>query len=251
MLDLNGNTRKQDAIVELIDKALVIERKRQAPRNYLGASIVGHECLRALQFDYFNVPVDTAKELDGRKLRIFARGHWMEDYMVGLFRNAGFDLRVKKNGKQFEFTQLEGRIKGHCDGVFVAGPPVMQYPALWENKALGDKYWKQLDKEKLKKYSSTYYGQAQIMMAYFELTENPCLFTSLNANDMEIYAELVPFDAERAQKVSDNAVTVLKACDAGELLPGLSDDPTFFKCRWCNWHDRCFSLRGDRCTDTL
>lgn len=243
MIDLNGNTRKQDAIVELIDKALVAERKKQTPRNYLGASLLGGECERALQFSYFHTPVDPEKELTGTKIRIFDRGHIMEDYMVKIIRMAGFDLRTRdKNRRQFEFSILDGKAKGHSDGVIVAGPAVMAYPALWESKALGDKYFKQLEKEKLKKYSSTYYGQVQIMAAYFELHDNPALFTAFNANTMEIYAELVPIDLDTAQKTSDKAVRVIQACEAGELLPRLSDDPTFFKCRWCDWHDRCFAL---------
>ncbi len=119
---------------------------------------------------------------------------------------------------------------------------MMQYPALWENKCLGSKYWKQLEKERLKKFSPVYYGQVQIYMAYFDLADIPALFTAVNADTEEIYTEFVPFDAETAQKVSDNAVTVIRACEAGEILPRLTDDPTFFKCRWCDWHDRCFAL---------
>ena len=243
MIDLNSITRKQNAIVELIDKALVEARSKQTKRNYIGASIVGEECLRVLQFKYFGTPPDPQKELDGRKLRIFDRGHMLEEYMAGILRKAGFDLRTHNTrGRQFEFSLLDGKVKGHSDGVLVEGPAVIFYPALWEHKALGEKYFKQLDKERLRKFSPVYYGQAQIMMAYFELTDNPALFTAFNSNTMDIYTELVPFDAETAQKVSDNAVTVIRACEAGEILPRLTDDPSFFKCRWCDWHDRCFAL---------
>lgn len=243
MIDLNGQTRKQNAVVDLIDKALVAKNKKAAPRNYLGASLLGEECLRKLQFHFFHVPPDEGKGFNGRILRIFERGHAAEGRMIGYLKMAGFDLRTTgKNGRQFEFSLLDGMIKGHCDGVLVAGPQMMQYPALWENKCLGAKYWKQLEKERLKKFSPVYYGQVQIMQAYFELTDSPALFTALNADTEEIYVELIPFDAETAQKVSDNAVTVIKACEAGEILPRLTDDPTFFKCRWCDWHDRCFAL---------
>lgn len=243
MIDLNGNTRKQDAIVGLIDQALVRRRERQEERDYLGASLIGEECLRKLQFHFFNVKVDPGKEFSGRKLRIFDRGHAAEDRMAIYLKSAGFNLRrIGPNGEQFEFSLLDGLIKGHSDGVVIEGPALMNYPFLWENKCLGDKYWKQLDKERLKKYSSVYYGQVQIMMAYFELTDNPCLFTALNADTEDIYTELVMFDAEAAQRVSDNAVMVVKACQTGELLPRLSNDPSFFKCKWCEWHNRCFSL---------
>lgn len=243
MIDLNGTTRREDGIVALIDQALESGNRKQSPRNYLGASLLGDECSRKLQFHFFNVPKDEGKDFSGRILRIFERGHAGEARMTMYLRQAGFILRTTgQNGKQFEFSLLDGLIKGHCDGVLVGGPGLIKYPALWENKCLGAKYWKQLEKEKLKKFSPTYYGQCQLYMAYFELTDNPALFTALNADTEEIYIELIPFDGAVAQQVSDNAVRIIKACQAGELLERLSNDPSFYKCKWCEWNQRCFSL---------
>lgn len=243
MIDLNGNTRRKEAIIEIIDRALVKRRSYEPSRNYLGASQLGEECERALQYAYFHTPVEEDKEIDGQKQRIFDRGHMMEEYMLKIMRLAGFTVLTKdlKTRTQFEFSLLEGRVKGHCDGVVVDGPSALNYPCLWENKCLGDKYFKQLEKERLKKYSSTYYGQVQIMAAYFELTENPSLFTALNANDMNIYTELVPFDGTEAQAISDKAVRIVKACDAGEQLSRITTDQSFWKCKWCSWYKRCWA----------
>ena len=41
---------------------------------------------------------------------------------------------------------MAGRFKGHIDGCFVSGPVAMDYPALWENKALGASSWKDVVK---------------------------------------------------------------------------------------------------------
>lgn len=240
MIDLNGDTRRRTAFADFLYASVAAERRHEPARNYLGASLLGGECQRALQFAYFNAQVDPGKEIDGRRQMIFDRGHWAESYMAQKMIRAGFDLRLKdKNGRQYEFSILDGKVKGHCDGVLVAGPNMIKYPALWENKCLGCKYWKQLKKDKLKKFSSTYYGQVQIMMAYFELTDNPALFTAINADTMELYDELVTFDAETAQRVSDGAVQIIGACEAGELLPRISTDPSFYKCKWCDWAKRC------------
>ena len=240
MIDLNGTTRAKNGIIDLIDSVMVARQRREPGRNYLGASLLGDECQRALQFHYFNVPADEGKGFTGRTYRIFERGNWAERYMIDLLRLAGFDIRTRdRNGKQFEFSILEGKIKGHCDGVLVAGPNLIQYPAIWENKCIGDKYFKQLEKEQLKKYSPTYYGQVQLYMTYLELSDNPALFTAVNANDMDIYTEIIPYDSETAQRVSDSAVQIIKACEAGELLPRISTDPSYFKCKWCNWTKRC------------
>lgn len=79
-----------------------------------------------------------------------------------------------------------------------------------------------------------------IYQAYLGLHEQPALFTAVNADTMEIYAERVPFDAALAQRMSDRAVKVITATEAGELLPRAFVDPTHFECRMCPWQDRCW-----------
>jgi hypothetical protein len=66
------------------------------PRDYLGASRLGVACERALQFEYAKAPVDYGRDTQGRMLRIFERGHVMEDCMVAWLCDAGFDLRTQK-----------------------------------------------------------------------------------------------------------------------------------------------------------
>jgi hypothetical protein len=57
---------------------------------------------------------------------------------------------------------------------------------------------------------------------------------------MDIYAELVPFDAALAQRMSDRGVKVIAATEAGELLPRAYLDATHFECKFCAWQDRCW-----------
>ena len=78
-------------------------------------------------------------------------------------------------------------------------------------------------------------------MAYFELTDAPALFTTLNADSMEICALDVPFDAATAQELSDKAVNLVRACEAGQLLPRCATDETWFECKFCDWRQRCWS----------
>ena len=66
------------------------------------------------------------------------------------------------------------------------------------------------------------------------------IFTAINADTMEIYTELVPFDAALAQRMSDRALKVISATDAGELLPRSFLESTHFECRMCAWQDRCW-----------
>ena len=239
MLDFNHRPTQGETLIAFIDQALT--RQPQDARDYLGASVIGESCQRRIQYQYFHTPCDEGKSFSAQTLRIFARGHLMEDMMAGWLHAAGFDLRTQnKDGKQFGFALAGGRIKGHADGVIVGGPQGFAYPMLWENKALGAKSWKELPKHKLAIAKPVYAVQVALYQTYLDLYQNPALFTAVNADTMEIYAELVPYDAPLAQASSDKAVRIIQACDAGELLPRVSNDPAWFECQYCPWQDRCW-----------
>ncbi len=245
MIDLNSSSQLSDRINSLIDKAMVKKNKEEKPRNYLGGSRLGVDCERALQFEFFNAPKDEGKDFAGRTLRIFKRGFWVEDMMIGWLQMAGFDLKTAdRNGDQFGFETLVGKIKGHCDGVFIDGPDDYKYPALWENKGLGEKGWKKLVKEKLKKAHPTYYGQVQVYQKHFQLTDNPALFSAVNMNTMEIYWELIEHNPQHADSLDAKGKRIIQACEAGELLPRMSQDPSFYKCKWCSYTERCHGIKA-------
>jgi hypothetical protein len=52
----------------------------------------------------------------------------------------------------------------------------------------------------------------------------------------------VPFDADLAQRMSDRSVLILRATDAGELLPRVAQNRDFLECRFCPLAERCWSL---------
>lgn len=241
MIDFNSSASVSGQLEALVDVGMQRNRAAQTPREYLGASRLGAACERALQYEFAKAPVDPGRDTSGRILRIFERGHLTEDCMVTWLRDAGFDLCTRKpDGDQFGFSAVDGRLRGHIDGVIVAGPEGFQYPSLWENKCLGSKSWRDLQKNKLAVSKPIYHAQVVLYQAYLELHEHPAVFTAVNADTMEIYTELVPFDAALAQRMSDRAIKVIGATDAGELLPRAFHESTHFECRMCPWQDRCW-----------
>lgn len=241
MLDFNSSSSVSGQVSALVDAGMQRVRAAQEARTYLGASRLGTACERALQFEYAQAPVDPGREFDGRMLRIFERGHVMEDCMVQWLRSAGFDLRTRdRSGNQFGFSVADGRLQGHVDGVIVGGPEGFGYPCLWESKCLGGKSWRELEKHKLAVAKPVYAAQVALYQAYLDLHEQPALFTALNADTMEVYAELVPFDAGLAQRMSDRGVKVIAATKAGDLLPRAFTDSTHFECKFCAWAERCW-----------
>lgn len=245
-LDFNRSIHKEQHASDLInghvDAALRRKRDRQERRQYLGASAIGGECERAIQFDYAGAP--TERPFEARTLRIFDRGHVGEELARAWLLDAGYRIvqRNQRTGELFAFSQLEGRFRGHVDGVVIEAPEGISAPAIWEAKTLGNKSWREIDKSGLRKARPAYYAQVQIYMAYLGLTENPALFTATNADTCEQLHLLIPFDAEEAQRMSDRAVRIVRSTEAGNLLPRPFKDRSFFVCKTCGFADRCWSL---------
>ena len=107
-----------EQISAAVDNGIIVNEKKREKRKYIGASSIGDECSRKIQYRYLNYPIDPDKEFSARTLRIFQFGHNIEDYAAKWLRDAGFDLRTEdKQGEQFGFSIANDQIKGHIDGV--------------------------------------------------------------------------------------------------------------------------------------
>jgi hypothetical protein len=169
----------------------------------------------------------------------------LEDLIADWIKLAGFDLRTRnENGEQFGFSTADRKIAGHADGIIFGGPDFMKYPSLWECKTMNNKSWTDTAKRGVLVSKPLYYAQVQIYMAYLGLEENPCLFTGLNKDNSEIYHEIIPFDSEAAQRYSDRAVQIIKASENNELMPCVSSDSSFYKCKMCSYRQECLKQRG-------
>lgn len=246
VLDFNKRTHKEqhasDAINEAVDAGLNAKRAKQERRQYLGASAIGHECERSIQFEYAGAPRE--KDFSPTTLRKFDLGHMGEEISRAWFTDAGFHLtqRNQRTGALYAFSQLDGRFRGHPDGVFIGGPAVMSYPALWECKSVGGKTAREIERHGLKKSRPGYYAQVAIYQAYLGLADNPAIFTVNNLDTGEQLHLTIEFDGEEAQRMSDRAVRIVKATEAHELLPRPFSDETHFVCRMCAFAKRCWEL---------
>lgn len=107
------------------------------------------------------------------------------------------------------------------------------------------KSWKQTVEKGVRVAKPVYAVQIALYQAYMEeniwsISRNPALFTAINKDTSEIYHELVPFDAALAQEASDRGVNILRATEARETLPRISNGPEHFECRFCDWKEQCW-----------
>lgn len=225
-----------ELINSLIDDALERERAAQPERDYIGMSELGDECLRRV---FYNAEKAPRKPFDGSKLRIFETGHVYEAMVARWLRAAGFRLAFTED-HQFEASTANGAIKGHIDGYCDDGPhcPSLLYPFIWENKALGSRWWKLIVKNGLQQAEPKYYGQCQLYIAYFEMQN--ALFSAVNKDTEEVYWEVVKLDLAEAQRFSDRGVAVINALGIGVPPERLCPNATFMQAKWCSFVDYCF-----------
>jgi hypothetical protein len=223
--------------VSIAINALLEEGDRvnpEATRGYLGASAVGHPCMRRIQFDWLCDPLHGLRTRD-----IFARGHFFEALSRQHFARAGFEFA---EDDRLKFEALDGMLQGHADGIFTGGPklPGVGYPCVWEHKGINAKGWRSLDRDGLEKTYPQYAAQVSLYQRYLGADEHPAIFTAVNADTCERLHLLVPYDAERAQTWTQRAEIIIQATRAGELLPRFTDDQDHWRCRLCGHRARCW-----------
>jgi len=133
----------ENKLAVMLDSAIAQEHRQKPKRSYLGASRLGENCARKLQYEFMGAEPD--QPFSGKQLRTFAMGHHLESLVISWLKDAGFDIRThNKDGQQYSFSVANDRIAGHIDGVIVAGPDGFLYPALFECKTLNNKSCKTL-----------------------------------------------------------------------------------------------------------
>jgi hypothetical protein len=228
--DSASNKPVSIALNALIDASAVAE----TTRGYLGASAIGHECLRRIQFDWMCDPEHPARLRD-----IFAGGHYFEQRSREHFERAGFTFAPEEHLK---FAALDGMLSGHADGILLSGPRIsdLAYPCLWEHKAINAKGWRALDRDGLEKAYPQYAAQISLYQRFLGVNENPAIFTAVNADTCERVHLPIPHDPGMARATIMRAETVIAATRAGELLPRFTTDQNNWRCRLCGHRERCW-----------
>jgi hypothetical protein len=195
------------AINALIEPAAQVE----LPRGFLGASIVGHHCLRQIQFDWWCKPL-----LADRVRLIFDRGHFFEAEARKRLIAAGFMFAPRE---ALEFVALDGYLQGHADGIVTTGPAMpgvyLPLPCVWECKALNTKNFRAVACNGIGKVFPRYVVQVRLYQHFLNVV-NPALFTCVNADSCELLHFTLPYDAASTDSWIGRAAEVIAATRQGE-----------------------------------
>ena len=179
MPDFNATELSAAPISVALNALIDVSVLPEMTRGYLGASAVGHPCMRRIQYDWMCDPEHPVRIRD-----IFDRGHYFERRSREHLVHAGFKFAPDE---RLRFTALAGMLSGHADGILVDGPKVrdIAYPCLWECKSLNAKGWRSLDRDGLDKAYPQYAAQVSLYQHFLGANDHPAIFTAINADSCE------------------------------------------------------------------
>ena len=207
--------------------------KPDGTRFHLGASKIGHECDRAIWFDYRHC---NKPKTEARMIRLFNRGHLEEARFAALLRLIGIDVKLHDdNGHQFHFDGCGGHFAGSCDGILTGVPELPGEKVLAEFKTHNDDSFKKLEKFGVKKTKPEHFAQVCVYMKAFGLKN--CLYMAVNKNNDALYAEILTLEEKIAALCEERAIMIISSKDAPEAPA--SHSPAYFKCKFCSHYESC------------
>lgn len=230
-----GGLWRQTMAETIPDCSDAFEGEQPPFRNHLGASMIGRECAREIWYGFRWV---TLRRDEGRMVRLFNRGHLEEGRLVAMLKAAGIVVHNKDaRGKQYRISKgHKGHSGGSMDGVLEKVPDLPPGTfCLGEFKTHNDKSFQKLKEEGVLKAKWEHFVQMQTYMGDQRLPA--ALYLAINKNDDELYGEIVMFDANQYQRFQQRTVMII---EAKEAPPKIKNDPTFFKCRFCDHKDVCY-----------
>lgn len=231
-----------DPTLDAVREASALIGNAEPARPYLGMSAIGHPCERWL---WYSFRWAVREQFDCDTLWRFDDGHRSEDVMADRLRLVpGVQLRTidASTGRQFGAVDLGGHFRGHADGLVTGLVQAPKALHVWEAKAVNEKKATELDKLKavhgekaaLAKWDEVYYAQAILYMAYFEAPRHYLTASTPGARLMTSVRTDTNLDAARRLRAKAERIIT-----AAEPLPRMSDDATFYRCRWCAAHAVC------------
>jgi len=203
------------------------QRRDDKPRPYLGASQIGEACARKL---WLSFRWAGAEQFEGRMLRLFQRGEQEEVQLFGELRAIG----VQIEGEQHAVQACGGHFRGHLDG---AGLGFEEGPKTWaviEVKTSNAKGFKEIQSKGCQVAKPLHWAQMQAYMGLTGMTR--AMYFVTNKETDEIYEERLHFDKDAFDNLMAKAERIVFAA---EPPPKISDDPSWFACRFCPFHAQC------------
>jgi hypothetical protein len=235
MPDISGHV---DPIAAAIFEQYERRAGSEKQRTYLGASVIGRPCARALWYAFRWADKE---KFDGRTMRLFQTGHMAESRFTADLRSIGAKVHDldPASGKQFGFESLGGHMKGHMDGAATNIPGGGQKWHVLEFKTHSAKSFADLKAKGVKKAKPEHWVQMNWYMGKSGMDR--ALYLAVNKDNDDLYSERVEFDQVEFERTEARAESII----FGKTIPArISDDPKYYLCGWCPFNAVCHSGKG-------
>jgi len=219
-----------ESIVGRITNALSNFKKNDKARNYIGASSIGHPCLRSIWY----AANGTKSEFNQNSLLIFEFGRLIELLVTKILSASDIEIiKPSKDNKNLAMASKDlPEFKGHADGVIVDG----NHKYILEIKSANNSQFNQCIKHGVKEWKEQYYSQAQCYMQFSD--SDAAIFIVINKDNSKIHVELIERDRGFYAMLHDKASRVKHA----ETPPDrIHNSPSYFICKMCSYKKTCFS----------
>ena len=193
-------------------------------RNYIGASIIGSDCLRQIWYEFKGTK---AESVPTKTRRTWAIGKNLERLIFSWLKDAGLKIEVHDytwHAKDKPYFQ------GHFDGLITIGAQL----SILEIKTAKNASFTIFVKKGLKVWNPQYYAQVQSYMGMSGIYSAYILV--LNKDNSELSDELVTFDPIFYSNLECKALIISNATVAPPRIHG---SPLYFKCKMCKFNKIC------------
>ena len=197
------------------------------PRSHLGASIIGDDCFRKIWYSYHHPEL---QQISPRLQRIFQVGHVIEGLVIdGLKQTFHVEHGVKLcNTRVPQFQGTPDCILTYRKRRYVI-----------DIKTANNSSFNQFVKMGLRGWRPTYYAQLQAYMGMGDFAPKAAV-VAINKDNSEIHHEWIGFDCIEYDLLVQKARRVIEI----DAVPDrIRDDPTYFKCKMCQFHKECHGLK--------
>ena len=199
-----------------------LKHEEDAPRNYIGASSIGSDCLRQIWYEYTGAECSA---VPNKLRRTWDIGKHLEGLVLEWIKNAGIELldyQVKFSDNILSYFQ------GSCDAI------MLNQDGILEIKTAKDASFKVFVRDGCRKWNPKYYAQLQAYMGMSGITSAYILV--LNKDNSDLFDELVKFDAEFYEKLKEKARLIH---EAKSPPPRINGSPMFYFCKMCKFNKVC------------
>lgn len=200
-------------------------RNDSKTRDYIGASIIGSECLRQIWYEYQGF---VGEDVPTKTRRTWAIGRHLEGLILDWLELAGIEIART----WFDLQAVDKPyFKGHLDSVWIKkGEPF----AILEIKTAKDASYNIFVKKGVKVWSPQYYAQVQSYMGMSGI--HKAYIVVLNKDNSEICDELIEFDESFYQELLCKAEII---ANAKAIPPKINGSPLWYQCKMCKFNKTC------------